>query len=48
MTVLLVEKDVHLALSSADQCYVLDGVVRLGRASELINDPKVQRAYLGF
>ena len=50
MTVLLVEQDVHLALSSADRCYVLEtgSVVRSGRASELINDPEVQRAYLGL
>jgi branched-chain amino acid transport system ATP-binding protein len=50
MTILLVEQDVHLALSSADRCYVLEtgSVVRSGRASELINDPEVQRAYLGL
>ena len=50
MTILLVEQDVHLALSSADRGYVLEtgSVVRSGRASELINDPEVQRAYLGL
>ena len=50
VTVLLVEQDVHLALSSADRCYVLEAgsVVRSGRAAELINDPEVQRAYLGL
>jgi branched-chain amino acid transport system ATP-binding protein len=50
VTVLLVEQDVHLALSSADRCYVLEtgSVVRSGRAAELINDPEVQRAYLGL
>jgi branched-chain amino acid transport system ATP-binding protein len=50
MTILLVEQDVHLALSSADRGYVLEtgSVVRSGRASELINDPEVQRVYLGL
>jgi branched-chain amino acid transport system ATP-binding protein len=50
VTVLLVEQDIHLALSSADRCYVLEAgsVVRSGRATELINDPEVQRAYLGL
>jgi branched-chain amino acid transport system ATP-binding protein len=50
VTILLVEQDVHLALSSADRCYVLEigNVVRSGRAAELINDPEVQRAYLGL
>jgi branched-chain amino acid transport system ATP-binding protein len=50
VTVLLVEQDVRLALSCADRCYVLEtgSVVRSGRAAELINDPEIQRAYLGL
>jgi branched-chain amino acid transport system ATP-binding protein len=50
VTVLLVEQDVHLALSTADRCYVLEtgSVVRSGRTPELINDPEVKRAYLGL
>jgi branched-chain amino acid transport system ATP-binding protein len=50
VTILLVEQDVHLALSTADRCYVLEtgSVVRSGLAAELINDPEVQRAYLGL
>jgi branched-chain amino acid transport system ATP-binding protein len=50
VTVLLVEQDVHLALSTADRCYVLEtgSVVRSGRAPELIDDPEVKRAYLGL
>ena len=50
VTVLLVEQDVYLALSTADRCYVLEtgSVVRSGRAPELINDPEVKRAYLGL
>jgi len=50
VTVLLVEQDVHLALSIADRCYMLEtgSVVRSARAGELINDPEVRRAYLGL
>jgi branched-chain amino acid transport system ATP-binding protein len=49
VTVLLVEQDVHAALSVADRGYVLETgeIVREGRASELKDDPEVQRAYLG-
>jgi branched-chain amino acid transport system ATP-binding protein len=49
VTVLLVEQDVHAALSVADRGYVLETgeIVREGSASELKNDPEVQRAYLG-
>ena len=50
VTVLLVEQDVHLALSIADRCYMLEtgSVVRSARAAEVINDPEVRRAYLGL
>ena len=50
VTVLLVEQDVHLALSIADRCYMLEtgSVVRSARAAELINDPEVRRTYLGL
>jgi branched-chain amino acid transport system ATP-binding protein len=50
VTVLLVEQDVHLALSTANRCYVLEtgSVVRSGPSTELINDPEVRRAYLGL
>jgi branched-chain amino acid transport system ATP-binding protein len=49
VTVLLVEQDVHAALSVADRGYVMETgeIVREGTASELKNDPEVQRAYLG-
>jgi branched-chain amino acid transport system ATP-binding protein len=49
VTVLLVEQDVHAALSIADRGYVMETgeIVREGTASELKNDPEVQRAYLG-
>lgn len=50
VTVLLVEQDVHLALSVADRGYVLDNgsIVRSGRAKDLIDDPSVREAYLGL
>ena len=49
VTVLLVEQDVQVALSGADRAYVLETgeVVLSGTARELIDDPAVQRAYLG-
>ena len=49
MTILLVEQDIHLALSNADRGYVMETgrIVHSGPARELIDDPEVQRAYLG-
>ena len=49
VTVLLVEQDVHAALSVADRGYVMETgeIVREGTAKELEDDPEVQRAYLG-
>ena len=49
VTVLLVEQDVHAALSVADRGYVIETgkIVGEGTARELKNDPEVQRAYLG-
>jgi branched-chain amino acid transport system ATP-binding protein len=49
VTVLLVEQDVHAALSVADRGYVMENgeIVREGGAQALENDPDVQRAYLG-
>lgn len=50
VTVLLVEQDIHLALSAADRGYVMDtgSIVRGGRAKDLIDDPAVREAYLGL
>lgn len=50
VTVLLVEQDVHLALSGADRGYVMETgrIVHSGLAKQLIDDPEVQRAYLGL
>jgi branched-chain amino acid transport system ATP-binding protein len=50
VTILLVEQDVHLALSAADRGYVMDtgSIVRSGNARDLIDDPAVREAYLGL
>jgi branched-chain amino acid transport system ATP-binding protein len=50
VTVLLVEQDVHLALSGADRGYVMETgrIVHEGAAKDLIDDPEVRRAYLGL
>ncbi len=50
VTVLLVEQDVHLALSGADRGYVMEmgQIVHEGPAKQLIDDPEVRRAYLGM
>ena len=50
VTVLLVEQDIHLALSIADRGYVLatGSIVRSGAAKDLIDDPAVREAYLGL
>ena len=50
VTVLLVEQDVNLALSIADRGYVMETgrIVLSGPAKKLIDDPEVQRAYLGL
>jgi len=49
VTVLLVEQNAKAALKLADRGYVIDvGKVTIsGSASDLLNDPKVQEAYLG-
>ncbi|MBX5493673.1 MAG: ABC transporter ATP-binding protein [Chloroflexi bacterium] len=49
-TILLVEQDVQVALTTADRAYVLEtGRVSLsGLASELLASPAVRRAYLGI
>jgi branched-chain amino acid transport system ATP-binding protein len=50
VTVLLVEQDIHLALSGADRGYVMEtgAIVHGGDAKELIDDPAVRKAYLGL
>ncbi len=48
-TVLLVEQNAKKALSIADRAYVLETgkIVLSGKASDLMNDPSVKKAYLG-
>ncbi|MBN9245051.1 MAG: ABC transporter ATP-binding protein [Mesorhizobium sp.] len=50
VTVLLVEQDIHLALSGADRGYVMEtgSIVHSGDAKALIDDPAVRKAYLGL
>ena len=49
ITVLLVEQNAKLALQAAHRGYVMDsGVVTMtGNAAEMLDDPRVQAAYLG-
>ena len=48
-TILLVEQNAQMALSIADRSYVLEtGTISMsGSAKELLNDERVQKAYLG-
>jgi branched-chain amino acid transport system ATP-binding protein len=49
-SVLLVEQNVRQALALADRGYVLENgrIVLQGAGAELIEHPKVKRAYLGL
>ena len=49
VTILLNEQNARMALSVADRAYVLEtGRISMeGDASELLNDERVQKAYLG-
>ncbi|HXA69419.1 MAG TPA: ABC transporter ATP-binding protein [Stellaceae bacterium] len=49
VTILLVEQNALAALNIADYAYVLESgkIALVGRGAELIDDEKVQRAYLG-
>ena len=48
-TVLLVEQNANMALSVADRAYVLETgkIIIDGKASDLLNDERVRKAYLG-
>lgn len=48
-TVLLVEQNANMALSVADRAYVLETgkIVMDGKASDMMNDERVRKAYLG-
>jgi branched-chain amino acid transport system ATP-binding protein len=50
MTILLVEQNVQQSLRLAETAYVLEsGRITLhGRAKDLLDDPKIQSAYLGL
>jgi len=50
VTILLVEQDIHLALTAADRGYVLEtgNIVKQGKAKDLLDDPDLQHAYLGI
>ena len=50
MTILLVEQNVHLALGIASRGYVLETgrIVLSGSGRELLENPHVQKAYLGL
>jgi branched-chain amino acid transport system ATP-binding protein len=49
VTILLVEQNALMALSIADYAYVMESgrIVLTGRGQDLLDDEKVQRAYLG-
>ena len=49
ITVILVEQNANLALQAADRGYVMDSgnMIMTGPANELLEDPRVQEAYLG-
>ncbi len=48
-TVLLVEQNAKKAMSISDRVYVLEtgSIIKEGRASDLINDESIKKAYLG-
>jgi branched-chain amino acid transport system ATP-binding protein len=50
ITVLLVEQDVQVALEHAHRGYVLETgrIVQMSPAAELLEDPRIRRAYLGL
>jgi branched-chain amino acid transport system ATP-binding protein len=49
MAILLVEQNARMALRCAHRGYVLEtgSIIASGRASELLDDPRVKQAYLG-
>ncbi len=49
VTILLVEQNAHMALSVANEGYVIQSgqVIKHGPAKQLLADPDVQKAYLG-
>ena len=49
ITILLVEQNAKMALAISDRAYVLEtGTITIeGAAQQLLNDPRVEKAYLG-
>jgi branched-chain amino acid transport system ATP-binding protein len=49
ITILLVEQNAKLALQAAHRGYVMDSgaITMAGNARDMLNDPRVQAAYLG-
>ena len=50
VSIMLVEQDVHLGLSTSNRAYVLETghIVRVDRSEVLARDPEIRRAYLGI
>ena len=50
MTILLLEQNVRNALAMCDRGYVLENgrIVQEGKSKALLNDPRIQKAYLGL
>jgi branched-chain amino acid transport system ATP-binding protein len=50
MTILLLEQNVRNALAMCNRGYVLENgrIVQEGGSKELLHDPRIQKAYLGF
>ena len=49
ITILLVEQNAKLALQAAHRGYVMDSglITMTGKASDMLDDPRVKAAYLG-
>ena len=49
-TIFLVEQNARKALEIADRAYVIEvgKIIKEGKGQELLDDPKVQEAYLGY
>ncbi len=50
MTILLLEQNVRNALAMCNRGYVLENgrIVQEGKSKDLLHDPRIQKAYLGF
>ena len=50
VTILLIEQNVNIALSSSDRAYVIENgqIVLSGNSSELIEDDEIKNSYLGI